>query len=81
VDAGDRRESYFRTLTDLLRVDGLFRAIASEYADMEEFRTPEASIVKIPSSLVKAFDLTESNNADDNQYFVAIHSLVSLTRL
>ncbi|KAL7915582.1 hypothetical protein GGI35DRAFT_466937 [Trichoderma velutinum] len=68
------------TLTDPLRTNGLFRAMASEYADME-FAIPEMDIAGIPSSLIKACNLTETSNSDNNPYYVAVHLLVLLSRL
>lgn len=67
------------TLTDPLRTNGLFRAMASEYADME-FPIPETSIAGIPSSLIKACNLTETSNSDNNPYYVAAHLLALLAR-
>lgn len=68
------------TLTDPLRTNGLFRAMASEYADME-FPIPEASTAGIPSSLIKVCNLTETSNSDNHPYYVAAHLLVILARL
>lgn len=68
------------TLTDPLRTNGLFRAMASEYADMES-PIPEVGIAGIPSSLIKACNLTETSNSDNNPYYVAAHLLVLLARL
>lgn len=68
------------TLTDSLRTNGLFRAMASEYADME-FPIPELGIARIPYFLTDACNLTEMSNSDNNLYYVVAHLLVLLARL
>ncbi|KAL6904081.1 hypothetical protein GGI43DRAFT_399569 [Trichoderma evansii] len=73
-------KSIIWTLTDPLRTNGLFRAMASEYADME-FSIPEIGIAGIPSFLIEACNLTETSNGDNNPYYVAAHLLVLLARL